>query len=159
MNIFSLDTKVIRELNLYHKYLKDFRQAAEESVKYAEWSAYWIKKKNCQVQLPDGGYCSGSGSCKAVINPLVSSNECKFSLDAQSLGSCTSLQCYLRDRGGSSWTNAWCPFDRPSRSLNRRKYMSRNRHFPAKPWFADHKEAVEKCTKKISEMNWENVSA
>ena len=70
---------------MYKTYLVEYEKAAEESVRYAEWSIYWIKYKNCQYAstVP---YCrpltlTGSAwasYCDGPMNPFISRDVCIF---------------------------------------------------------------------------------
>ena len=71
----------IADLKMYKRYLNDFKRAAEESVRYAEWSIFWIKYKNCQYDTNEG-YCADLSNwkkhCYMKLNPFVSSVTCSI---------------------------------------------------------------------------------
>ena len=75
---------------MYKRYLKDFKEAADEAVKYAEWSIFWIKYKNCQNGQHEP-YCGNLDAnwvkdCNKIMNPFVSSVSCKFVFIGGNLG-------------------------------------------------------------------------
>ena len=104
----------------------EYAKAAEESVRYAEWSIYWIKYKNCQYAstVP---YCRPltltshwASYCWSNINPFISSKICTFGVVVanpncpKTVGNKCSAGEQRGQHGGSAdwekdrWIAKWC---------------------------------------------------